>query len=176
MKIQLLLFCISFFVLACSNSNTEQHSVSADTTVQISALPLSVPVDTVKQVVVKVDTTVVKPKTNSVNKQIQQRAGEMLSDAKLNGEPILMQEELLPEILSANPDTVKELVKSHYQNNERNFPRSIADNFEKGTSTERIHYPRLNYVVEVFKDRYATKPYQTLGYSARKENNIIIVE
>ena len=27
-----------------------------------------------------------------------------------------------------------------------------------------------------YKDRYATKPYQTLGYSARKENNIIIVE
>lgn len=176
MKTALFFFCISFFVVACSNSSTEQHAVSADTTVQISALPLSVPVDTVKQVVVKVDTTVVKPKANSVNKQIQQRAGEIVSDAKLNGEPILMQEEILPETLSANPDMVKELVKSHYQNNERNFPRSIADNFEKGTSTERIHYPRLNYVVEVFKDRYATKPYKTLGYSARKENDIIIVE
>ncbi len=176
MKIQLLLFCISFFVVACSNSSTEQHSVSADTTVQISALPLSVPVDTVKEVVVKVDATAVKPKANSVNKQIQQRAGEMVSDAKLNGEPILMQEELLPATLSANPDMVKEFVKSHYQNNERNFPRSIADNFEKGTSTERIHYPRLNYLVEVYKDRYATKPYKTFGYSVRKENDSIIVE
>ena len=176
MKSHLLLFCFSFFVLACSNSNTEQHAVSADTTVQISALPLSVPVDTVKQVVVKVDTTVVKPKANSVKKQIQKRAGEMVSDAKLNGEPILMQEEILPQTLSENPDMIKELVKSHYLNQERNFPRSIADNFEKGASTERIHYPRLNYIVEVFKDRYATKPYQTLGYSARKENNIIIVE
>ncbi len=176
MKSHLLLFCFSFFVLACSNSNTEQPSASSNTVVQSPALPIAVSTDTIKPAVVKVDTPEVKQKPKSVNKQVQKRMGEMVSDAKLNGEPILMQEEILPETLSANPDMVKELVKSHYLNQERNFPRSIADNFEKGTSTERIHYPRLNYLVEVYKDRYATKPYKTFGYSVRKENDSIIVE
>lgn len=176
MKPHLVLLCFSFFVLACSNNNTEQPPASSDTVVQSAALPIAVSIDTIKPAVVKVEKPVVKQKPKTVSKQVQIRMGEIVSDAKLNGEPILMQEELLPETLSANPDRIKELIKSHYQNNERNFPRSIADNFEKGTSTERIHYPRLNYVVEVYKDQYATKPYKTLGYSASKENDIVIVE
>ena len=176
MKIQVLFFFFSFFVVACSNNPQEQTSSPSDSLKSTPAIQSLVTLDTVSPVIVKADTSAVKPKAKSENKQVQIRMGEMVSDAKLNGEPILMQEEILPETLSANPDMVKELVKSHYLNQERNFPRSIADNFEKGTSTERIHYPRLNYLVEVYKDRYATKPYKTFGYSVRKENDSIIVE
>jgi len=106
----------------------------------------------------------------------QIRVSDQVSDAKFNGEKILLQEELTEKIFLVNPDTIKRFLKKQYLNQLRNFPRSIADNFEQGISTEHISYPKLNYRVELFKDIYSQKPYKILEYSARKEGEEIIVE
>lgn len=176
MKLTLLFIGFSFIVSACSNSTYEEKPELEDTAKPTPALPPTLPSDTIKQVINKVDTTETKPKKKSEKKQDHELTSERASDAKFNGEPILLQEVIKPQILDTNPDTLKELVKSYYQNEEKKFPRSVADNFKEGTSIERIHYPRLNYTIEVYKDQDASKPYKTLTYSARKENNKIIVE
>ena len=114
--------------------------------------------------------------TQTTQQTLSQREYEGLSDAKFNGEPMLIQLELSEKVLAAHPDTIKNHLRREYLNQERNFPRSIADNFEKGISTERIYYPKLNYRVELFKNEYEKKPFQVLVYSVRKENEKIIVE
>ena len=111
-----------------------------------------------------------------LNRDPQIRLGEGVSDAKLNGEQILLQEELSEKILLKNPDTIKYYLKQIYLGQEQNFPRSIADDFEHGISKEYISYPKLNFKVELFEDQYAKKPYKILGFSVRKENDQIIVE
>jgi hypothetical protein len=85
----------------------------------------------------------------------QIRLGVGVSDAKLNGEQILLQEELAENILLSNPDTIKNYLKSVNMRMEQNFPRSIEDNFTQGVSKEHIYYPQLNYGVELFSNPYS---------------------
>ncbi len=119
----------------------------------------------------------VKTKKLVEKKEHQIRFEDGISDAKLNGELILLQTELSLEELNRNSDVIQNLVKSSYLSMEFQFPRSIADDFENGISTERISYPKLNFTVEIFKDSYAKKPYQIKNYSVRKEKNgSLIVE
>ena len=73
-----------------------------------------------------------------LNRDPQIRLGEGVSDAKLNGEQILLQEELSEKILLKNPDTIKYYLKQIYLGQEQNFPRSIADDFEHGISKEYV--------------------------------------
>lgn len=111
-----------------------------------------------------------------IKREVQMRTSERVTDNKLNGESILIQMELMSKVLTYNPDTMRNYVKALYLGQERSFPRSIADNFEQGISTERISYPRLNYAIEMYEDAYARKPYSILRYSVRSENGIVIVE
>jgi hypothetical protein len=113
------------------------------------------------------------PKKNK--KQIQTRLSEIAaSDHKFNGEPVLIQLTIAPELLQKHPDTLKQEVRSAYKSSERFFPRSIADNFEAGISTEQISYPRVSFSLELFTDDYSEKPYQTMHYKAWRDNSGII--
>lgn len=121
-----------------------------------------------------------KPK-KEFNKSVPERISmsritEGVNDSKMNGEPILIQEDLKESVVKEHPDTIRHLLKSYYLNAERLFPRSIADNFEAGISTERISYPKLNFVIEIFENEYAKKPYKTIRHSVRKENEEIVLE
>lgn len=113
----------------------------------------------------------------SVNVRIPQvRITEGINDSKLNGEPIHIQQDLQKTAITDHPDTITKILKSYYNNNERQFPRSIEDNFEAGISTERVSYPKLNFVIELFENEYAKNPYKTIRHSVRKVNKEIVVE
>ena len=90
-----------------------------------------------------------------VKDEPQIRLGEGVSDAKLNGEQISLQEELAENILLNNPDTIKNYLKSVNMRMEQTFPRSIEDNFTQGVSKEHIYYVQLNYRVELFSNPYS---------------------
>jgi hypothetical protein len=93
------------------------------------------------------------------------------SDDKFNGQPVLLQFEMSSDALLAHPDTLKQEIRNTYMASERFFPRYIADNFEKGISTENIAYPKLNFSIELFRDSYAEKPYKVVNFRAWKDNS-----
>ncbi len=90
------------------------------------------------------------------------------SNAKFNGEAVVIEMEIPASVLKAHPDTLKKEVRQNYANSERFFPRSIADDFQKGISTEQISYPHLNYTVRVYENEFAAKPYTTQTFRAWK--------
>ncbi len=177
----ILFFCFSFLLVACNNADTKSKVPNSEATEIIQPKNEKLGIDTNKFQgekpdsfkETKPDKKVSQPQINRVR---QKRESEGVYDAKLNGEQILIQEDLSENILASNPDTIKNYLKGFYQGHERFFPRSIADNFEQGVSKERISYPRLNFRVELFEDEYSKKPYKILSYSVRKENEKIIVE
>ncbi len=172
----ILFFCFAFLLVACNNADTKSKEATVISQPQMDKLGI----DTNKLQIEKPDSLKETPHKEvsklQIKREPQIRESEGVSDAKLNGEPILLQEELSVNILASNPDTIKNYLKGVYLGQERNFPRSIADNFEQGISTEYISYPKLNYRVELFEDEYSKKPYKILAYSVRKEKEKIIVE
>jgi len=176
----ILFFCFSFLLVACDNADTKIKVPNTEATDIIRPQRDKLDIDTDKLQIEKPDSLKDIPhkvvSKLQIKREPQIRVGERVSDAKLNGEQILLQEELSEKILLSNPDTIKYFLKEQYLGQERNFPRSIADNFEKGISTEYISYPKLNYRVELFEDEYSKKPYKILEYSVRKEREKIIVE
>lgn len=179
-KAIVLYFFIPMLIASCNNTDKKEVLIQEETTELYSVEKYTTTIDTGKYQIIIPDSSkesfdkeVSKPQVNRVPLK---RESEGVSDAKLNGEPILLQEELSKKILVSNPDTIKNYLKKLYMGQEQNFPRSIADNFEQGKSTEYISYPRLNYRVELFEDEYSKKPYSILGYSVRKTNGEIVVE
>jgi len=169
---------VLFSFTGCNNSNKEKQADTAvkqaiDTntinSTQVDATPIKIE---------KRDTIFKKKalKAKVKSKKVFLRFGEQSSDEKFNGAPIVLQENLSKAIFKNNPDTIKKFLKMFYLGQERLFPRSIADNFENGTSKEHISYPKLNFRVELFENEYAKNPYKVLGYSARKVDEEIIVE
>lgn len=170
----------SFMLVACNKTDTNSKVSNTETTEISQPKKDKLGFDTVKMQTEKPDSVISTSKT-VVSKLPKRREpqtllSEIVSNSKLNGEQILLQEVLPENILLKNPDTIKYFLKNQYLGQERNFPRSIADNFEKGVSTERISYPKLYYRVELFEDEYSKKPYKVLSYSVRKEREKIIVE
>lgn len=176
----ILFFCFSFMLVACNNADNKSKAPNTVATEISQTQKEELSIDTKKLQIEKPDSLKETPQKEvsklPIKRESQIRESEGISDAKLNGETILLQEELSEKILASNPDTIKNYLKGIYLGQERNFPRSIADNFEQGISTEHISYPKLNYRVELFEDEYSKKPYKILGYSARKENEITIIE
>jgi hypothetical protein len=166
---------LSFWMVGCNSTNTKPEEIVTDTTEVTPELKDSnvTPTD-------RLDTLTVLPDKQTTKlqavKECQLRVSDGLTDSKLNGDPILIQLNLSEKIMKANPDTIKKYLKGEYLAYEHLFPRSIADNFEAGTSVERIHYPNLNYRVELFEDEYAKKPYKTLHYSVRADAGNITVQ
>jgi hypothetical protein len=107
---------------------------------------------------------------NRFSKPIYIRGYEIgASDAKFNGEAVVIEMDIPSAMLKAHPDTLKKEVRQNYANSERFFPRSIADDFVNGISTEHISYPQLNYAVKVYENEFAAKPYTTQTFRAWKD-------
>lgn len=180
LKALILYFLIPLLIASCNNTDLKDVSTGYEKAELNSVIKDTTAIDTGKLQIIISDSSKEKPHKEvskpQIKRQPQMRESEGVSDSKFNGEPILLQEELSAKILASNPDTIKNYLKNLYLGQERNFPRSIADNFEKGISTEHISYPRLNYRVELFEDEYSKKPYKILGYSVRKEKDKLIVE
>jgi hypothetical protein len=174
------LLSVTIFVMlsftACNHSSIEKLATPTVKQVKDTVTVNSNQVDSSPLKFEKRDTIFKKQEVKVKNKEVFLRFGEQCSDEKFNGAPIVLQENLSKSILNNNPDTIKNYLKRFYQGQERLFPRSIADNFEKGTSKEFISYPKLNFRVELFENEYAKNPYKVLGYSAWKVNEEIIVE
>jgi len=180
LKAIILYFLMPMLIASCNNTDLKDVSTGHETEELNSVIKDTTAIDTGKLQIIIPDSSKEKPHKEvlkaPMKRELIMRESEGVSDSKFNGEPILIQEELSKRILVSNPDTIKNYLKNLYLGQERNFPRSIADNFEKGISTEHISYPRLNYRVELFEDEYSKKPYKILGYSVRKEKEEIIVE
>ena len=81
-------------------------------------------------------------------------------DRQLNGEPLWQPVEMDPDVLAAHPDTLKGLATAYYRMAIPSFPVSIADDFERGVSTEHIDHPdHLTFRFELFATAWAEEPY-----------------
>jgi hypothetical protein len=98
-----------------------------------------------------------------------ERFSEMFSDSKMNGEAIIIQMNMAQSVFDSNHDTIECIVNNYYGVMEPYFPRSIADDFESGTSTEHISYPTLNFCIELFENEYSLKPYRVINRIVSKE-------
>lgn len=63
-------------------------------------------------------------------------------------------------VLEKVPDTLASLSKRKYEDYKHFYPKSIACDFEGGTSNEFVHYPkRLLFRYECFENELSRKPY-----------------
>lgn len=105
-------------------------------------------------------------------KRMPQARYEMLPNYDiLNGKPMIQQVDIPIEVLRNNSDTLSSLAVARYKTYDNYFPVSIADDFEKGISTEYIEYPKkLIFRFQVFEDEFSSKPYLTEDIIIRRNN------
>ena len=175
---KLLLITIVFY--ACNAEKKEAENAISPPPQTNSILPdtIIIAIDSLKK---QVKDSIVKP--ISIVKVKKENTRELRSQLKevalynnLNGGPVNMELDLPQKVLIENPDTIKSYLKMVYLGQEGNFPRSIADNFEKGISTERISYPKIIYSIKIYDDAYAKKPYKVIAYTVSKKHELIVVE
>lgn len=99
------------------------------------------------------------------------RFEEVPDDDNFNGKPMILQMNFASTLMQLYPDTLIHLAKERYSGYDRFFPVSIQDDFEKGISTERIHYPKLIFEFQLFETEYASKPYSVKHITIKKERN-----
>ena len=81
-------------------------------------------------------------------------------DRHMNGEPLWQPVEMDPDVLAAHPDTLTGLATAYYRMAIPSFPVSIADDFERGVSTEHIDHPdHLTFRFELFATAWAEESY-----------------
>jgi|GEM_PF-3699444 hypothetical protein len=97
---------------------------------------------------------------------------DLVVDANLNGQPSTRHKTIPKKTFEQHPDTLSKLAIDAYKASEHLFPVSIADNFEKGTSVERIHYPEtLTFRFKLFEKESSLKPYQIVDVTVRRKLN-----
>ncbi len=179
-KVGLVLLCSFVLIFSCQQTNSPTEKKKIKTKIDKKINPKISKLNKDSLAILKFDSIkLVSPKkiSSSRSQKVQLlRMSESVTNDKLNGAPIMIQEDLSAKEFSKDPEQLKNRLRGYYLGQERNFPRSIADDFENGNSRELISYPRLNYVIELFEDGYASKPYKILNYSVRKEKDSIVVE
>jgi hypothetical protein len=97
------------------------------------------------------------------------RYSEFPGDQNFNGAPLTQQETISKENLEKFPDTLNRLALERYKSYDPYYPKSIADNFEKGISIERIHYPaKLIFRFMVFENEWTETPYMVKEVTVRR--------
>jgi hypothetical protein len=91
------------------------------------------------------------------------------SDDNINGKPLVIQMEIAQTCYIQSPDTLLFVVKQKYQSWEHFLPKSIADNFEEGISTEHIHYPELIVNFQLFENGYSKNPYSIISVKVYRD-------
>jgi hypothetical protein len=179
-KVGLVLLCSFVLIFSCQQTNSPTEKKKIKTKIDKKINPKISKLNKDSLAILKFDSIkLVSPKkiSSSRSQKVQLlRMSESVTNDKLNGAPIMIQEDLSAKEFSKDPEQLKNRLRGYYLWQERNFPRSIADDFENGISRELISYPRLNYVIELFEDGYASTPYKILNYSVRKEKDSIVVE
>lgn len=164
--------------MSCNNSSKDQ---SINLTYQIDSAKKSHNQDTLFQRnidSIKYNSKSTTSKTNNnPNKKKEKNSPatrfiDFPSDANFNGKPMTQQEEITKEILEKHPDTLSKLAIMRYKSYEHFFPKSIADNFENGISTEHIYYPeKLIFRFELFENEFSWTPYVIKEVIVRRNTN-----
>lgn len=164
-------FIIAFlvFVTSCNNSNIEQYAITSK---KVDSTKMMVNNDSLLQSDVEFEIhksdshfTIIETIDQTQEKEKDERKNptryiEFPGDAHFNGKPMTQQENISNEILEEHPDTLSKLAIARYKTYDHFFPKSIADNFEDGISTEHIHYPeKLFFRFELFENESSRKPY-----------------
>jgi hypothetical protein len=171
-----LILLIPIFQISCSQKQDSNSIESPENTTLISSKKTSL---------LEPDTTVlandIRLETSTSNKIIQKKNNKphetylrmvaFPSDRHFNGEPLIWQQDLALEVITAHPDTLKELAKQLYSSFTHSFPVSISDNFEEGISTKHIHYPKLTFIFQVFENQYEAKYYLEKQYVVKGDVN-----
>ncbi len=92
-------------------------------------------------------------------------------DDHFNGKELVCQFDIPKKVIEEYPDTVRAIAIEMYKMSEQSFPVSIADDFERGISTEHIMYLPFRYAIELFENEFASKPYATRRYTVKREND-----
>jgi hypothetical protein len=170
MRVILLFACFCF--LACRNTDmaeSESNIVSSSSIIQNEK-------STPGKDSAIIDSITSIPETKVSAKGINQtpvlRTQDRVSDENLNGKSILIQLDLSKNIYFRNPDTIISFLNQYYSSQEQYFPRAIADDLEHGVSTEHIHFPTLKFVVELFENKYETKPYKIVNHTIFNETDL----
>ena len=136
-----------------------------------------------KEIVIKNDTVAIASKMQLKSFQIKEEVVDLVrmfsfpGDNNFNGKPLVEQIEISKMVLTESPDTLISMVKDMYNSFERYFPKSIADDFEHGISTEYTDYPKLIFSLEIFENSKSQKPYIIKQYVAiKKRGEQVIVE
>lgn len=109
---------------------------------------------------------------NAETRESPIREIEFPSDNNFNGKPMTQQEDIPKEMLKEYPDTLSKLAIARYKTYAHFFPKSIADNFEEGISTEHTHYPeKLIFRFELFETKYSWMPYIVKVVVVRRNPN-----
>lgn len=120
-------------------------------------------------------TAEIKTKNPVLSKNSDESAVRMIefpSDDNFHGRPMVQQENIPAGIYKKNPDTLNKTAIARYKTYDHFFPKSIADNFENGTSTERIRYPeKLIFRFELFENDRAPKPYLIKDITVKRKPN-----
>lgn len=98
---------------------------------------------------------------------------EFPGDMHMNGKPLVYQLNMKQSTLLKHPDTLQTIAISNYESFKNFYPRSIACDFENGTSTEFTDYPKtLTFKFQLFENNKALSPYEIkLLTVIRTENN-----
>lgn len=175
------IFTIIIFLTSCNNSNNERINEFLN---QVDLINTRQDSDTLFQTnkekdTLKPDFQITSAKTKSKNqrknKEITQSPTRMIdfpSDNNFKGEPMTQQENFPNAILEKYPDTLSKLAIARYKTYNYFFPKSIADNFEEGISTEHTHYPeKLIFRFELFENESSLTPYIVKEVILRRNSN-----
>lgn len=165
---------ISFLFYSCTQlqDTSDNTVVTARDTAEISVTG-SPPADSISQHPESTLHATTK-KTVLNKKRIRReylRSAETPTDAHFNGKPLIRQLNLALPVLQIFPDTLMHLAKDYYAGYVHLFPVSVQDDFERGVSTERIHYPKLIIEFQLFGSEYESKPYLVKLISVKKESD-----
>jgi hypothetical protein len=169
------------FMTSCNNSNNDQTIENRSETDSTHA---SQKKDTLIRTAKEKDTikSDSQIKTVETNKKDQNknkeksppllRFSDFPDDENFNGKPMTQQEDIPKNILEKHPDTLSKIAIARYKTFDIFFPKSIADNFEKGISTEHIYYPqKLIFRFELFENEVSWKPYIVKEIIVRRNAN-----
>ncbi len=173
------------FITSCNNSHNDQTIENRNATDSIIASQKKdTLIQTVKQKdTIKSDSQIKTAKRNKKNQNKNQnknkeksppllRYSDFPDDENFNGKPMTQQEDIPKNILEKYPDTLSKIAIARYKAFDIFFPKSIADNFEKGISTEHIYYPqKLIFRFELFENEVSLEPYIVKEIIVRRNPN-----
>ena len=169
-----IVFFICLFLFACNNNGERFAAITSSMRIAFQKPDRN---DSIVYAKINKGTS---PKTKSKSQLIKaidkEERGIDLIETGSSGVNIV-QLEIPKDVLLKVPDTIKTYIKCLYLNSVRSFPRSIACNWEKGTSTEYISYLKLHYEVQIFNSRNSKKPYEVRTHIAfMSEAEKVVVE